>query len=1516
MHHARLSRSVLAAILLTALGLAALFMSPNGAAAQAQGDASTPAIESFSDAATANGNYFVGWSFTVDQETVVADLGAYDANQNGQLDNDGSTSVGLYEGATELAVVEVPAGTPVVDGFAYAPLSSPITLEPGLTYSVAAEVRSSFEPFAFRGTLVTANGINFERSAYKGGANPAAPTGSNSTIGFLGGSFRVAAGDAAPVVPAAVPAALINVPGAVEAESYVDFSDTDAGNSGTAAQFAADVDVWNTIGEDGFTVGRIRPDEFTTYQINAANAGTYRFSIRTASGNAAGGEVTLSVDGNALAPVQIPTSGNWWQFRNDVIGEIDLAAGVHTVKVEWGPGQVNFDRLDVSIAEPTVGGVINIPGVVQAEDYSAFTDTDADNRGTATQFSDGVDVWNTIGEDGYTVGRTRTNETTIYEVEAAQAGEYTFSIRTAAGNDTGAVVSLQADGVTFATSQIDPSGDWWDFTSTVVGSTNLSAGSHTLRVIWGAGQVNFDRLDVTASAVPSTPTAVPSTPTAVPAQPTATPDVPSAPGGCAGLTQEAENGILSGNMIIRGNSAASGGAYVVAPNGSPPRNGDDHIDFCVVPTASGVYRMDARTSAPNNAGDSFFVTIDDGPRVVWDIPIISAWNVDSVNNRLTGNDPVLFGLEAGVEYAVRIWEREDGARIDNFSFIEVGGQPTYGATPAPSTPTPAPSTPTPVPSTPTPAPSTPTPVPSTPTPAPNTPTPVPSTPTPVPSTPTPVPNTPTPVPNTPTPAVPNTPTPVPNTPTPVPPTPVPGGPVLDLPGRVQAEDYNSVFSDSDAGNLGSASQYSDDVDVFNSSGEVGFTVGRIRPTEFTSYNLNATEAETYVVSIRAATGDATGGEVTIDIDGTPVGTVAIGNTGGWWSFDTFSVGQIPLTAGAHTLTATWTTGNVNFDRLDIDILGRAPTPIPVTPTPTMVAPTPIPDAPCISFNNVQEAENGVLVGDMVVDNVSNASGGQFVRVLDPAPGSFAEPGASWVEFCVTVPTAGLYNIEGSTRAVAPGDDSFWVTIDGVESTWLVPESSPVTDFTWNNVADGPVSLTAGEHTIRFSLREAGTSLDRIRVQTFVPPTPTPTPAPLADAVCRGVDRIQEFEQAPFAGDFEIVNDAGARGGAYLVVPNGTGGSTAEPSAESFVNFCVTAPVDGRYTFELRTRPASSGDDSVWFQIDNEAPIAASIPQAANWGFQRMSEVSVFDLTAGNHQIRISLREDGTELDSLRMVLLDAVCSNSLSAEAEDGGLNGSFVVASDGGASNGQYVVNGVNSNGTFPNPNYAEVCLTVPTDGRYRVDARTRAVGEGNSFYVTVDGSQDAVVWGASTAPGWVDGTVRPLGNNQSAQWDLTAGDHIVRFYLRESGTQLDKVSFVRTDLVRVSPGDDLKSMVLDGRPGDTFVLADGVYNLSKISPKDGMTFRAENPRNGQVGNAIFDGQGVRPGDLPVADFGSTHLRARSVRRRLRLGCAEQLHPRQRRSWHQSWFGHARRGESDHQQWPYRYLRYRRCGR
>jgi len=199
----------------------------------------------------------------------------------------------------------------------------------------------------------------------------------------------------------------------------------------------------------------------------------------------------------------------------------------------------------------------------------------------------------------------------------------------------------------------------------------------------------------------------------------AAPEVPTR-AGCGGLTAEAEDGTISGKFGVESDPGASSGQFVVAPNGAGNSafSADNVIAWCMtVPEgAGGWYRIDARTRAPSTLDDSFFVTVDDGEPVIFDVRVTEEWAVDRVNSRFVV-DPVLYHLGPG-SHDVRFHMREDGSQLDSIALVQMQADPSGagGVLPDPvPTPTAIPAaaaTPTVVPTATTPPAATPTVVPT------------------------------------------------------------------------------------------------------------------------------------------------------------------------------------------------------------------------------------------------------------------------------------------------------------------------------------------------------------------------------------------------------------------------------------------------------------------------------------------------------------------------------------------------------------------------------------------------------------------------------------------------------------------------------------------------------------------------------------------------------------------------------------------------------------------------------------
>jgi endoglucanase len=154
-----------------------------------------------------------------------------------------------------------------------------------------------------------------------------------------------------------------------------------------------------------------------------------------------------------------------------------------------------------------------------------------------------------------------------------------------------------------------------------------------------------------------------------------------------------------------------------------------------------------------------------------------------------------------------------------------------------------------------------------------------------------------------------------------------------LPGRITAAYYDeglngyayndSLFQNTQYGSsVGSSTTWNngwsyrnDGVDLEYSAAENGPTVGWAETNDWMQYTVNAIATSTYTVKVRAA---GFGGKLSLSVDGTTIfNNVTIASTGGWDTWQTFTLGTTALSAGTHTIRATITTPGYNLSYFDL-----------------------------------------------------------------------------------------------------------------------------------------------------------------------------------------------------------------------------------------------------------------------------------------------------------------------------------------------------------------------------------------------------------------------------------------------------------------------------------------------------------------------------------------------------------------------------------------------------------------------
>ncbi|HEU4554762.1 MAG TPA: carbohydrate-binding protein [Chitinophaga sp.] len=138
-----------------------------------------------------------------------------------------------------------------------------------------------------------------------------------------------------------------------------------------------------------------------------------------------------------------------------------------------------------------------------------------------------------------------------------------------------------------------------------------------------------------------------------------------------------------------------------------------------------------------------------------------------------------------------------------------------------------------------------------------------------------------------------------------------------IPGTIEFEDYDDggeglAYHDNDAGNNGN--QYrTEAVDIENCS-EGSYNVGWTNGAEWLEYTVDVTEAGTYNIAIRIASGGG-GGNFHFEFDGTDLsGSVHCPDTGGWQNWITVNA-TVTLKAGKQVMRFYEETGGFNVNKM-------------------------------------------------------------------------------------------------------------------------------------------------------------------------------------------------------------------------------------------------------------------------------------------------------------------------------------------------------------------------------------------------------------------------------------------------------------------------------------------------------------------------------------------------------------------------------------------------------------------------
>ncbi|MBR6831869.1 MAG: carbohydrate-binding protein [Fibrobacter sp.] len=201
--------------------------------------------------------------------------------------------------------------------------------------------------------------------------------------------------------------------------------------------------------------------------------------------------------------------GDWYSMTKrsgegaNIKLEIVNQSGVDRMKMAWA------DTVETTplLREAYSGEPVAVPGKIEAENYDkggnrfSFYDKDAANKGEIYR-EDAVDVVTLEGATcngdackGYAIGYTEAGEWLEYSVKVAADGKYGVRANVATASETSKIQLLVDGEVLLDTITFDKIDTTWNVYKEIdIGTADLTAGEHILRLVIAGSYVNVDWL--------------------------------------------------------------------------------------------------------------------------------------------------------------------------------------------------------------------------------------------------------------------------------------------------------------------------------------------------------------------------------------------------------------------------------------------------------------------------------------------------------------------------------------------------------------------------------------------------------------------------------------------------------------------------------------------------------------------------------------------------------------------------------------------------------------------------------------------------------------------------------------------------------------------------------------------------------------------------------------------------------------------------------------------------------------
>ncbi|WP_037576483.1 glycosyl hydrolase family 8 [Sporocytophaga myxococcoides] len=311
------------------------------------------------------------------------------------------------------------------------------------------------------------------------------------------------------------------IPGKIEAENFdlgglnLAYYDDTKDNKGGQYRTDEYVDI-ESCSEGGYDVGYMDIGEWLNYSVEVKETGTYELGVRVGSPNT-GKVLHIEMNGVDISgPVTVPNTGDWQKYTTVKMSNIQLAAGLQTMKIvmdsaEFNLNYVEFKKTSTStVSSPYKGVPAIIPGKIEAENFDlggldiAYYDDTKDNKGGQYRTDEYVDIEN-CSEGGYNIGYMDIGEWLNYSVEIKETGTYELGVRVASPN-SGKVLHVEMNGVDISGPVAVPNtGDWQKYTTVKISKVQLTAGLQTMKIVLDSAEFNLNYVEFTPASTPSAP---------------------------------------------------------------------------------------------------------------------------------------------------------------------------------------------------------------------------------------------------------------------------------------------------------------------------------------------------------------------------------------------------------------------------------------------------------------------------------------------------------------------------------------------------------------------------------------------------------------------------------------------------------------------------------------------------------------------------------------------------------------------------------------------------------------------------------------------------------------------------------------------------------------------------------------------------------------------------------------------------------------------------------------------------